>query len=205
MMRGVMAYPGGGEREQPLGSSVRPAPSRAAADWIVAASRDSVPATFFTWGPNVYDAWARVSIARGSDAEPVSGLDDAALYRTTYDVLSAYTRRPSECFVLAWQGSYGRTGITLPDAPVVTLFGQAMLLFQADLDDVPYVVEVAWGEVPPSGYMPPQFVWPADRAWMVVQDIDEESSFCVGGSRAAVAGLRTRLGEVARAASHPDA
>lgn len=191
-------------REQRPGSSVRPAASSAAADWLVDAARDAVPATFFRWGPNVYEAWARVSIAREKDDEPVSGLDDAALYRTTFDVMSTYTGRPSECLALVWQGSYGRTGITMPVAPVVTILGQAMFLFQAHLDDVSFVTEVAWGEVPPSGYMPAQFVWPADRAWLVVHDIDEESSFCVGGSPAAVASLTTRLGEVAREACHPD-
>lgn len=131
-----------------------------------------------------------------SDGLPES---EAALMRGVLDVLARHTATPDDCFFCLWDGwgsaIDGRDGVHIADlaartvtcapaqapafnravlhGPKVSIPHRSYFLFRGRLAD--------FGDWGAADYLPgmprtdmpnPAFVWPADRAWCVANDVD---------------------------------
>lgn len=85
------------------------------------------------------------------------------------ETLSRYTATPQECYFCLWDGW---ATITINAAPNFTIHDRDYWLLRgtlADYADWNSDDPVRW----PYGYSPdPAFIWPADRAWCVTNDVD---------------------------------
>jgi hypothetical protein len=132
-----------------------------------------------------------LSLAFDEDAPGDRDADDDALRarhaemlaRSIPDPVNNVFRRP------VWQ-----PGI-LPDdvsrGPRLELPGRSHVLYRgalAELADPAWAERVPWAEGTPAWTASPSIVWPADRAWALVTEVDYDSTV-VGGDAALVAAL----------------
>lgn len=85
------------------------------------------------------------------------------------DLLSQYTTTPNECYFCMWDG---REDTAIHVAPNFVIPNRVYWLFRGTLADY-----ADWNNSDPArwpyGYSPdPAFIWPADRAWCVTNDVD---------------------------------
>lgn len=131
--------------------------------------------------------------------EADSDRSDREQLRTLLEVLATHTRTPQDCYFCLWEGHgdiHGGSAVSVftgsddgdPDAvpavepafppevldgPKVVVPARAYFLFQGQLHEAD-----DWGAAPmwsgqPRLHMPePAFVWPADHAWCVANDVD---------------------------------
>lgn len=113
---------------------------------------------------------------------------EAELLRSVHHTLARYTRTPDDCYFCLWDGWYpdlygtGTAGAghqgpafsrSLLDVPKVVVPNRAFYLFRGPLSDFG-----DWSEAEDfPGHTPlhmpnPAFVWPADHAWCVTNDVD---------------------------------
>lgn len=145
-----------------------------------------------------------------NDAAAVGGAAvEAEVLRAALDNLARHTRTPDDCYVGLWDGWYSDlhgsgypTGPAFPrsllDGPRFAVPNRAFSLFRGPLSDVgDWGAAELWPGHPRT--MPPAFVWPADRAWCVANDVDPHWAG-IGASEAAITDLLadTRL-DVVRA------
>jgi hypothetical protein len=174
--------------------ALTPCTDLSAAAWITGSDRRWD--TLVTFGPAGLPAYARLRFIpdpahpgqREADVDlPGGRLTETAQLRAALDTLARHTRTPQDCWFCLWDGWYsdlhggaasGSPGRTLPpsvlEGPKVVVPERAFYLFRgalADLGD--------WGADPrtPDGPrlpMPPSpaFIWPADHAWCVADDVD---------------------------------
>lgn len=187
-----------------------PCTDLSAAAWI--AGSDQPWEKLVSFGPSGFAAYARLRFIPDPDHEgqsendvnpEVEGPPEALLLRMALDGLVRYTRTPDDCFFLLWDGwysdLYGSDGVPrqsrLPpfprsvlDGPKVVLPHRAFYLFRGPLSDTGN-----WGAADESpGHlrqdMPPAFVWPADHAWCVANDVDPHWAG-IGADRTAISAL----------------
>ncbi|WNB87111.1 hypothetical protein [Cellulomonas sp. ATA003] len=133
------------------------------------------------------------------DAGPGGAEAEAAVLRGALDTLARHTGTPDDVYVGLWDGwssdleGGGPSGPApafarpVLDGPRFAVPNRAFLLFRGRLSDVG-----DWGaaETWPGHFrtMPPAFVWPADHAWCLANDVDPHWAG-IGASTAAVADL----------------
>ena len=91
------------------------------------------------------------------------------------ELLSAHTRTANECYFCLWEGwpfpqsVLQRPKLTIPDRARVPY--RAYFLFRGPLSDAcDWGTAEMWPGEPPR--YEPAFVWPADHAWCVANDVD---------------------------------
>lgn len=174
---------------------LRAASDASAADWVLHAARTGDAAAVLRYGPPGFDAYLRlpidgnVPLVRGPDA-PIHAME-AAL-----QVLEAHTTTPEVAYVGVWHG-YGFANGPGPVAPLVPFPNAWMYLFTGAVSAMRYAQQVVWAHpdgTPDSGIdAEPDLVWPADHAWCLACEVDEEIEFSIGCSNAAAAALEEAL------------
>lgn len=121
---------------------------------------------------------------------------EAPNLRAALATLASFTTTPEHAFAAVWEGWTGRD--LAPRAPRIPVPNREMLLFTGPVGVLRDAPSLAWfGTV--TGYAEPHLVWPADRAWCVACDVDEEVEFTVGcGTDAARALAEALPGAVRR-------
>lgn len=147
-----------------------------AADWLV---EQRLP-----WyrlagrGPVGYPRYARVRFIpdpsfpgqKTSDVDfDQNALSEKDQIAVALEVLSRYTTTPDECYFCLWEG-WGTT--TINSAPNFAIPNRVYWLFRGTLADYAH-----WNSDDPArwpyGDSPdPAFIWPADRAWCITNDVD---------------------------------
>jgi hypothetical protein len=129
---------------------------------------------------------------------------DGALPRDTLDVLTnvllRYTTTPNELFVGVWEG-FGWIDAEDIRGVRLQLPQRTHLVFKGDAD---LLDDVGWiGFDGRLVHEAPSVIWPADRAWYVATDVDQESTY-VGGAPALINALVADPGLEAWPASATD-
>lgn len=119
---------------------------------------------------------------------------DGALPRDTLQalngVLRAHTRTPDECFVGVWEG-VGWIAPKRVRAPRLQLAQRTHLVFAGPLDVLDHVGWIGFDGC--LVHEAPSVIWPADRAWFVATDVDQESTY-VGATQNLIEALIADLG-----------
>ena len=136
--------------------------------------------------------FVRVASPAGRTSEPASYLlppKDGALphdaLHSLKEVLRTHTATPNECFVGIWEG----VGWIEPKevrAPRLRSPARTHLVFEGDTDLLDHVGWIGFdGRLVQES---PSVIWPADQAWFVATDVDQESTY-VGGTEALIKAL----------------
>lgn len=148
------------------------------ASWIVAS--DLPWPQLVGFGPSGFAAYARLRFlpdpaCQGQSENDVAlgdGQRETDQLRMLFEVLATRTRTPNDCYFCLWDG-FGFSP-SVPEAPTVVLpdRARAYFLFHGALSDAgDWSASEMWPGQPPE-YLPPAFVWPADHAWCVANDVD---------------------------------
>ncbi|GIF14901.1 hypothetical protein [Actinoplanes teichomyceticus] len=177
--------------------ALTPCTDLSAARWLV--DDDQPWARLVTTGPAGFPAYARLRFLPDPaypgqhEADVVTDDDapaEAEQLRTALTALAGHTTTPGDCYFCVWEG-WGRWLTEVFPAevlagPKVEVPGRAFHLFRGPLADF-------GPEAATAGWPDPAFVWPADRAWCVADDVDPHWAG-IGGSEAAIAELLTTPG-----------
>ena len=197
-------------REQPRHtgavSDLRPASDLLPAAWVLDAALTGDAPVVLRYGPPGFDAYLRLSV---DPVGPVALSLDVDAMEIALRVLAGHTTTPEVAHVGVWHG-YGFASGPAPDAPVVPLPNAWMYLFTGPVSAMRYAQQVVWslaGGVPDTGIdAEPDLVWPADHAWCLACEVDEEIEFSIGCTDAAASALEEALpGLVRRVAYGQDA
>lgn len=172
-------------------SEIRPAENADAAHWLL--RPDVSWQDLVTFGPPGFGAYARIAFPDESEEFDVVG---AALA-----VLTGFTTAPDAAYTAIWEGW---AGIDPPEAPRVVIPHRTMLLFTGPVQDLRNAAGVAWFGTGAGDLQEPHLVWPADQAWCVACEVDEELEFTVGCSEAAYQGLAEALPGAVRRVQYGD-
>ncbi|GAB3460504.1 hypothetical protein [Actinophytocola sediminis] len=157
-------------------TAIRPAADAAAARWLLRTDVDWWD--LVRYGPPGFDVYVRIAMAPAAD--PI---------RVALATLAAHTATPASGYVAIWEGW---TGDPVPQAPRVPVPHREMLLFTGPVDVLRDAPSLAWYGAA-TGSQEPHLVWPADQAWCLACEVDEEIEFTVGCSVAASRALATAL------------
>lgn len=145
----------------------------AAAAWLLPSAQADW-ATFVRFGPPGFDCYVRVPFAAADDPGEADAMADVLA------LLATASTTPDEAYAAVWEGWVG--GGTMPDAPRLDVLNRMMLLFTGSVTALRHAPSLAWfGDT--GHWAEPHLLWPADRAWLVACDVDEEIGFTVGCSR----------------------
>jgi len=153
-------------------TDVQPASSADAAQWLLASGADWWD--LVRYGPPGFDAYVRVAFDPDPGEDPTG--EDPGL-RRALGVLATHTATPSIACAAIWEGWTSRQ--PPPPAPRVHIPHRTMLLFTGPVGVLRDAPALAWQE-PGRSYQAPHLVWPADRAWCLACEVDEEIEFSVG-------------------------
>ncbi len=157
------------------------------ADWIVNSARPWQQLVCF--GPEGFEASARLRFLpdptlegmREADAEPETDLSEAAQLRVAVSLLARHTRTPEELCFGWWDG----WGTDVAGLPVTALEhsrfhvpNRSYFLLRGSLADF-----ALWSTH--TARPVPAFVWPADQAWCLSNDVDPHWAG-IGGTNAAL-------------------
>lgn len=148
----------------------------AAAEWLL--EQDLPWYRLAARGPLGYPAYARLLFIPdpsfpGQQTSNVAfaqhALSEQDEVGVALEILSEYTATPDECYFCLWNG-WGT--ITVDSAPNFTIPGRDYWLFRGALTDY-----ADWNSTDPArwpfGACPDAaFIWPADHAWCVTDDVD---------------------------------
>ncbi|MFI8774905.1 hypothetical protein ACIGKQ_22475 [Gordonia sp. NPDC062954] len=176
---------------------------RSPADWLF--SQDEDWADLATLAPLGYERYARLRFVpdpeflgqRESDVTVPDrgGPDPSEIWQmgAAAQVLARHTTTPDDCFYLIWEGwpkvaalstGLGAAKIDLADDRGSVV--RSYYLYRGDTD------LIGWDDDDGEGLGPrlpmPAFVWPADRAWCMVRDVDPHFA-SIGASSAGIADL----------------
>lgn len=157
-------------------SAVLPASDSSPARWLLEAGVDWW--TLVRYGPPGFEAYLRIAF---SDLDPV---------RAALATLAAHTTSPDMGYAAVWEGWGGAPN---PEAPRVEVPHRAMLLFTGPVGVLRDAPALAWRGESAGMLQEPHLVWPADRAWCLACEVDEEIEFTVGCSRTAAAALTSAV------------
>lgn len=138
--------------------------------------------------------------------EPSTGEMDISTLDGLCEVLASHTKDPARCFfglctIQSWEDSFGKDGLQghpLLELPMgrdhIVLEGPLSAVDQivderSGLSAIPLYVKAGWtppsekkiAELPKPSRSSPNLIWPADRSWLVVSEVDFDSTL-VGGS-----------------------
>ncbi|ROR90951.1 hypothetical protein [Nocardioides aurantiacus] len=177
---------------------LRPAADATPADWLLDAARAGDGPTVLRYGPPGFDTYLRLPI------DPVGpiGLGPAAnvnAMATALHVLTGHTNTPDNAYVAMWEGyNLGPE----PDAPRVPLPNALMFLYAGPVSAMRYAAQTIWadaiGKPDTSHDVEPDLVWPADHAWCLACEVDEEIEFSIGCSNTAAEALEAALPDLVR-------
>ena len=119
------------------------------------------------------------------DQRPRDGELPQAAIHSLARVLRNHTGTPDQWFVGIWEG-VGWMDRSEAKAPLLCLPERTHLVFKGNADILDKVGWIGFDGRPV--HEAPNLIWPADRAWLVATDVDQESTY-VGGSAALVAAL----------------
>lgn len=154
-------------------------------DAISRADRFAYPIPY-RLGPLGFEAYLRAKY-NADDRMP-----DEPIYQIVLQTLTHFTQTPGSGFAAIWAG-WTSAAFPTPEAPRVSI-DEPMLLFTGPISLLSDAPHLAWfGERPIGSPDAPTFAWPADRAWCVTSNIDEELEFTVGCSLLAAESLTKRL------------
>lgn len=147
-----------------------------AADWFATQVRpwDLLAAR----GPGGFPRYARLRFIPDpafpgqqiNDVEfPESELSELAQVGVALDVLARHTATPDECYFCLWDG-WATT--TIGSWPNFAIPNRTYWLFRGSLSDY-----ADWNSADPKGWPhgdspDPAFIWPADHAWFIANDVD---------------------------------
>jgi hypothetical protein len=178
---------------------VRPAPDAEPGRWLLRSDVGWMDLVRF--GPPGFDAYVRIAF---SDESSLLGDGEDPVLRSALATLAGHTTTPSVAYAAIWEGWTGAA--QRPAAPVLRLRHRTMLLFTGAVDELRDAPTLAWGGSPGQGFQEPHLVWPADRAWCLACEVDEEVEFTVGCAEPAAEALAAALpGAVRRATYGEDA
>lgn len=152
---------------------LRPCTDLSAAAWIT--SSDRPWQQLIAFGPSGFEAYARLRFLPDPVyvGQPEVEIDDDApseheLLRTTLEVLSEHTRAPDDCYFCLWDG----WGAVL-NGPKVVVPNRAYFMIRGALSEFgDWGAADLWPGRPRSDMPDPAFVWPADHAWCIANDVD---------------------------------
>jgi hypothetical protein len=150
-----------------------PSTNLQAASWITDTDQDWAELAVF--GPADRPGYVRIRLIPDpdrpfmseADAPSLPGaLSDEEQIRLIVDVLGRHTSTPDDAYFCLWDG----WGTRFPGfKPMVRIPNRAYYLFQGPLADLGQ-----WGTGnDPDDSPDPAFVWPADRAWCLANDVDQ--------------------------------
>ncbi|HEY9522136.1 MAG TPA: hypothetical protein VIR33_02765 [Thermopolyspora sp.] len=167
-----------------------------AAAWLTAS--DASPECLITFGPAVFEAYARLRYIPDPDEHGMSEADvqladdhptDIEQARTVLQELAGYTKSAASCYFCVWEGYSGSfLDPDLTRGPLVTVPHRRYVLFTGALADIAHW-ETEFGGGAPCP--PPAFAWPADHRWCFTSDVDPHWAG-IGASTAAVQSLTVR-------------
>ncbi len=144
-------------------------------------------------GPLGYEAYARLRFIpdpsypgqRASDADVIDELlPEIEQLAIAVSHLANYTTTPDNCYFAIWEG-WG--GIELVGPVKVPFISREAVLFNGAASDL-----LGWVDSRDNSSadnLPiPSFIWPADRAWCIANDVDPHFA-TIGASSVAIQGL----------------
>ncbi|MDV6270672.1 hypothetical protein [Rhodococcus globerulus] len=163
-----------------------------ASDWLV--GQDMPWYQLSVKGPGGFPAYARLRFLPDTPFEgektPDAGFVESWYERNTeseqftvvLEILSGYTSTPDDCYFCLWDG-WGCEVIG-DDIPMVKIPNRDYWLFRGALTD--------WDEWGPDAQFSPRgasdadpaFIWPADHAWCVANDVDPDFAVIAGPTEA---------------------
>ncbi|GAA2676452.1 hypothetical protein [Actinoplanes palleronii] len=169
--------------------TLTPCTDLSAARWLM---DDPQPWGFqlLTVGPAGFPAYARLRFLPepeypGPDAADVADEvpSETEQLRTVLTVLAGHTTTPDACWFALWDGwgsdIHGSATVApafppeVLDGPRLQLWGRAYYLFCGALTDFgDWGGAEMWPGQPRFAMPDPGFIWPADRAWCVANDVD---------------------------------
>ena len=162
-----------------------------ASDWLV--GQDMPWYQLSAKGPVGFPAYARLRFLPDIPSEGQQTTDlgfaeswyveNPGQFATVLELLSGYTSTPDNCYFCLWDG-WGCEVIG-DDIPIVKIPNRDYWLFRGALTDWD-----DWGhdvQFDPRGASDadPAFIWPADRAWCVANDVDPDFAV-IGGPTEAI-------------------
>jgi len=178
-------------------SEIRPAENADAARWLL--RPDVTWWDLVTFGPPDFDAYVRIAFP--DETEAPDETDEVDVVGAALATLTAYTTTPDAAYAAIWEGW---AGIDPPVAPRVDIPHRAMLLFAGPVEALRNAAGVAWFGTAAGDLQEPHLVWPADQAWCLACEVDEEIEFTVGCSSAAYQGLVEALPGAVRRVQYGD-
>ena len=176
--------------------TLRPCSSASAAGWLT--SSDMPWHQLVALGPSGFDAYARLRFLPDPlyTGQPEIRLGQGApseheLLRVVLEVLRLHTGAPNDVYFCLWDGWGGYPPLLL-NCPRVGVPNRSYFLIHGTLSDFGDwdVVGISPGH--PRFDMPdPAFIWPADHAWSIANDVDPHYAG-IGATSAAVEHLLTR-------------
>lgn len=173
--------------------TVRQCTDASPAEWLLDADREW--SDLVVRGPLGYEAYARLRFIpdpiyptqRESDAI----VPDDRLLRSEIEQLgvavshlAAHTTTPEKCYFAIWEG-WG--GVELVGAVQVPFVNREAVLFHGVTSDLTTWVD-SRDSTAPDNLPIPSFVWPADRAWCIANDVDPHFA-TIGASAEAIMDL----------------
>ncbi len=169
---------------------IRPAGDAEAARWLLRSGVDWWDLVRF--GPPGFDAYVRIACPQESESDSDDTAGEASdPVRTALATLAAHTTTPANGFAAVWEGWVG--GDPSPAAPRVEIPHRTMLLFAGPVASLRDAPALAWYGSATGVLQEPHLVWPADQAWCLACEVDEEIEFTVGCSHEALQGLVAAL------------
>jgi hypothetical protein len=126
-----------------------------------------------TFGPPGFPAYAKLGLGGDDDPDVEPDPNEPDPVERAVRVLADYTWTPDECYFCLWDGWWETesavTAVGAPEgqSPNVEIPNRKYFLLQGSLADYPE--PPAWTEL---GAPEMAFIWPADRAWCLADDVD---------------------------------
>lgn len=147
--------------------------------------------TLVRYGPPGFHLYVRIAFSEpAGDLAGQPGEAPIDAVRAALVTLASHTTTPAKGYAAIWEGWGGAPN---PRAPRVEIPNRAMLLFTGAIDVLRDAPALAWYGSAGGVTQEPHLVWPADRAWCLACEVDEEVEFTVGCSRGASHALMMAL------------
>ena len=153
------------------------------------------------YGPPGFDAYARIAFPLESEELDGPPGEEIDAVRSALATLAAYTTTPASGYAAIWEGW---AGVDPPKAPVVVIPHRTMMLFAGPVEALRDAPGPAWRGPGADDRQEPHLVWPADQAWCLACEVDEEIEFTVGCSEAAFKYLAGALPGAVRRVQYGD-
>jgi hypothetical protein len=180
---------------------IRPAGDADAARWLLRSEFDWWDLVRF--GPPGFDTYARIAFPEDpetDDSDTTGASTDVV--RAALAILTAYTTTPASGYAAIWEEWVN--GDLAPEAPRVVIPHRTMLLFAGPVEALRDAPALAWYGSAEGVLQEPHLVWPADQAWCLACEVDEEIEFTVGCSTEAFQGLVVALPGAVRRVPYGD-